>query len=81
MVWSDVALVVGLQVGGRGRQVAAQPRGVEAHGLERLLHGALRAGRLVRLEELLDLLRAALRREVLRRRLHQSRQEETTLTE
>lgn len=63
--------MVGLQVGGGGGEVAAQPGRVEAHGLQRLLHGALRARRLVRAEELLDLLRARLRREVLRRRLHQ----------
>lgn len=66
--------VVGVQVGGGGGEVAAQPGGVEAHGLQRLLHGALGAGRLVRAEELLDLLRAALRRKVLCRRLHQTRQ-------
>lgn len=74
------ASVVGLEVSGRGGKVAAQPGRVEPHRLESLLHGALGARRLVRSEELLDLLRGGLRREVLRRRLHQPRQQEATLS-
>ncbi|KAL4712010.1 hypothetical protein ACJJTC_003677 [Scirpophaga incertulas] len=41
-----------LQIEGGGGQVAPQPRRVEAHGLQRLLHGRLGARRLVRAEVL-----------------------------
>lgn len=71
--------MVDAQVGVDAGEVAAQPGGVEAHGLQRLLHGALGAGRRVRAEELLDVRRRRLRCEVLRRQLHQARQQEPTL--
>lgn len=63
--------MVGLQVRSGGGEVAAQPGGVEPHGLQRLLHRALRARRLVRAEELLDLLGTRFRRKVFRSGFHQ----------
>lgn len=58
--WVYRGSMVGLQVSGGGGEVTAQPGRVEPHGLQRLLHRALRARRLVRAEELLDFLGTSL---------------------
>ena len=52
------------------RSVASELLRVQSDGLQRLADGAFSGGRLVRLEEFLDFVRALLTREVAQHRLH-----------